>query len=265
MKWELAIIAAAVLAVAGVSRRLTGASGSPAMVFVLIGVPAGPLVLDEVAPSPTGAFMRTLAEGTLTVVLFADASRIKLIGSGFIAAFVARIIFDRLARTESEEASRFNEELGALLGGIAFLVFGAVLLGPALKYLSWQIALYAVLSLTVIRTLPDAISMIGADAKLPTRAFLGWFGPGGIPTCEEATSGVRDSRFRSAHGSTRFRYRRNGHTARQAWKRSQGSSPGSPTGDQPRQPGSGRRAHREGEMAARGPVATRAALAPCPR
>jgi hypothetical protein len=40
------------------------------------------------------------------------------------------------------EASRLNEELGALLGGDV-LIFGAFLLGPTLKHVSWQIALYA--------------------------------------------------------------------------------------------------------------------------
>ena len=58
-------------------------------------------------------------------------------------------IFGALAGQESEEASRLNEELGGLLGGLTFLIFGAVLLGPALKHVSWQIALYAVLSLTL--------------------------------------------------------------------------------------------------------------------
>ena len=64
-----------------------------------------------------------------------------------------------------------NEELGALLGGVTFLIFGAVLLGPALKHVSWQIALYAVLSLTLVRMLPVAIAMIGsrqvADGRVP--------------------------------------------------------------------------------------------------
>src|SRR5271169_3905834 len=60
------------------SRRLTGTSVTAAMVFVAVGVLVGPLVFDAVAESPTGAAVRTLAEATLTVVLFADASRIKL-------------------------------------------------------------------------------------------------------------------------------------------------------------------------------------------
>ena len=78
MKWELAIVAAAVLLVAGVSRRLTDTPFTPAMAFVLIGLLVGPLVIDEVTVAPTGATVRTLAEATLAVVLFADASRIKL-------------------------------------------------------------------------------------------------------------------------------------------------------------------------------------------
>ena len=78
MKWELAIIAGAVLAVAGVSRRLTGTPVTPAMAFVLIGLLVGPLVLDQAAPAPTSSNVRAFAEATLAVVLFADASRIKL-------------------------------------------------------------------------------------------------------------------------------------------------------------------------------------------
>jgi NhaP-type Na+/H+ or K+/H+ antiporter len=67
-----------------------------------------------------------------------------------------------------------------LLGGVTFLIFGAVLLGPALDHLSWQIALYAVLSLTFVRMLPVAVAMVGTGARMPTVGFLGWFGPRGL-------------------------------------------------------------------------------------
>src|SRR5947209_4447024 len=311
MKWDIAIVAGALLAVAGVSRRLTDTPCTPAMVFVLIGLLVGPFVLDEVTVSPAGETVRTLAEATLAVVLFADASRIKLRvlkqeyavplrllaiglpltivigallaavmfghlnageavvlavllaptdaalgqavvteprlpsrirqglnvesglndgicvplllialaaadveaktstshhavsivaeeigygilggvaaglaaaavvaighrrdlisgswlqvtpiagaglaygfavalgGSGFIAAFLAGAIFGGLVPEESEDGSRLNEEIGAVLGGVTLLIFGAVLLGPTLKHVSWQIALYPVLS-----------------------------------------------------------------------------------------------------------------------
>jgi NhaP-type Na+/H+ or K+/H+ antiporter len=119
MKWELAVIAATVLAVAAVSRRLTGTSVTPAMVFVAIGVLVGPLVLDGVTAAPMGAAVRTLAEATLAVVLFADAARIKarvlrreyavplrLLGVGLpltiaLGAVLAAVIFGQLNATEA--------------------------------------------------------------------------------------------------------------------------------------------------------------------
>jgi sodium/hydrogen antiporter len=78
MKWDLPIVAGALLAVAGVSRRLTATPFTPAMAFVLIGLLVGPFVRDKVTVSPASETVRTLAEATLAVVLFADASRIKL-------------------------------------------------------------------------------------------------------------------------------------------------------------------------------------------
>ena len=48
------------------------------MVFVAIGVLVGSEVLGEVTPSPTGSTVRVLAEATLALVLFSDASRIRL-------------------------------------------------------------------------------------------------------------------------------------------------------------------------------------------
>ena len=43
-----------------------------------------------------------------------------------------------------------------------------------------MVLLYAILSLTVIRMLPIALSLIGSGVSGPTRFFLGWFGPRGL-------------------------------------------------------------------------------------
>ena len=67
-----------------------------------------------------------------------------------------------------------------MLSAVTFIVFGAVLLGPVLGDVTWSIALYAILSLTVVRMLPVAIAMTGTGARGPTLAFLGWFGPRGL-------------------------------------------------------------------------------------
>jgi sodium/hydrogen antiporter len=100
-------------------------------------------------------------------------------GSGFIAAFVGGLVFGGLRRHRGAEVSYLIEQAGVVLAAVTFVVFGAVLLGPALRDLTWEVALYAVLSLTLIRMLPVAASMIGTGALPPTVAFLGWFGPRG--------------------------------------------------------------------------------------
>ena len=93
-------------------------------------------------------------------------------GSGFIAAFVAGMAFRLALGRDPEELNELSEQVGNVLNGVTFVLFGAILLGPALGELSWELALYAVLSLTVVRMLPVAIAMLGshargADARLP--------------------------------------------------------------------------------------------------
>jgi NhaP-type Na+/H+ or K+/H+ antiporter len=101
-------------------------------------------------------------------------------GSGFVAAFVGGMVFGGIRRRVGGEVGYLIEEVGGLLGAATFVVFGAVLLEPALDDLSWAIAGYAVLSLTVVRMVPVAIAMIGTRARPRTVAFLGWFGPRGL-------------------------------------------------------------------------------------
>ena len=48
MKWDLALVALAVLMVAAGSRRLEGTSVTPAMAFMFIGLLIGPLVVNGV-------------------------------------------------------------------------------------------------------------------------------------------------------------------------------------------------------------------------
>jgi NhaP-type Na+/H+ or K+/H+ antiporter len=351
--WTLTIVALAVLAVAAVSRRLSATRVTPAMVFVAIGVLVGPLMLDEVNAAPKSSMVRTLAEATLALVLFSDASRINartlrrestipvrllgiglpltivlgsllaavlfghlslseaviigvilaptdaglgqavvtdrrlpqrirqslnvesglndgvcvplllialaaasssghtghvvleeigwglvagvgagalaayvvklaggrsliagswrqvipvaaatlaygiavaLGGSGFIAAFVAGMLFGTLLRGDTGEITIFADEAGALLDGVTFLFFGAVLLGPTLEHVTWQMALYAVLSLTVVRMLPVALALWGSNARPPTVALMGWLGPRGLASIVFAVI-VQDSQL----------------------------------------------------------------------
>ena len=116
----------------------------------------------------------------VTGAVIAYGIALALGGSGFIAAFVAGALFGLIARDDAARAMGFTDETGAVLNSVTFLVFGAVLLGPELEHVTWQIVLYAVLSLTIVRMLPVAISLWGTHARRPTAAFIGWFGPRGL-------------------------------------------------------------------------------------
>jgi NhaP-type Na+/H+ or K+/H+ antiporter len=78
MEWTLAVIAIVLIAFGVISRRIDGTPVTPAMIFVGVGLLIGPQALALLDTSPTGEWLKILAEATLTVVLFADASRIDL-------------------------------------------------------------------------------------------------------------------------------------------------------------------------------------------
>ena len=101
-------------------------------------------------------------------------------GSIFIAAFSAGFVFGVLRRDEGGQVTYLVDEGGEFFNAVTFVVFGAVILGPVLDELSWQLVLYALLSLTLVRMLPVALAMLGTGARAPTIAFLGWFGPRGL-------------------------------------------------------------------------------------
>jgi NhaP-type Na+/H+ or K+/H+ antiporter len=110
----------------------------------------------------------------------AYGAAVGLGGSGFIAAFVAGTVYGVVGRAHSDAAMAYTEETGALLNAVTFFMFGAVLLGPALEHVTWQVAVYALVSLTVARMVPVAVALYGTRARAPTVAFLGWFGPRGL-------------------------------------------------------------------------------------
>ncbi len=364
MEWSLTILALALIAVATVSKRLTGSPITPAILFVSIGLLVGPKVLDGIDIESTSSTVRALAEATLAFVLFSDASRIDLgalrrevsvpvrllgiglpltialgalaagvifdqltfweaaivaiilaptdaalgqavvteprvpgrirqglnvesglndgicvpllfaavaaadvqssisggrtgltlvldevgygivggvaaalligavvnyagrkdlidgawrqvipaagaalaygtanalDGSGFIAAFVAGMVFRAVIKRDPGDMNELTEEVGSVLNGLTFVIFGAILLGPALGDLSWDLVLYGVLSLTVVRIIPVAIAMLGTHARLPTLGFMGWFGPRGLASIVFAVIIIEESQLPHEH------------------------------------------------------------------
>ena len=86
----------------------------------------------------------------------------------------------------------FVEETGALVSLLVWLAFGAVAVVPALESLTWQIVVYAVLSLTVIRMAPVAVALVGARLGRAAVAFIGWFGPRGLASVVFALLALED-------------------------------------------------------------------------
>jgi len=125
----------------------------------------------------TGPFLRL---GALAVAILCFAAAEEVGGNGFIAAFVGGLAFGNTAKRICPTVHTFAETEGQLLTILTFLIFGAVLLPVGLANLNWQVAVYAALSLTVIRMIPVALSLMGKGLRWETLAFLGWFGPRGL-------------------------------------------------------------------------------------
>ena len=79
-----------------------------------------------------------------------------------------------------ERLIQLTDAEGQLLNLSVFFIFGILVIG-LVQPLSWEIALYALLSLTLIRMLPVAISLIRTHLRSVSVLFMGWFGPRGSP------------------------------------------------------------------------------------
>ena len=118
--------------------------------------------------------------GILSLSILAYVCAEMIGGNGFIAAFVGGLVFGNCLRHPCTYLFEFMESEGQLLMLITFLVFGAALLPEGLANVNVTFVVYALLSLTAIRMIPIALSLLGSGIRLPTHLFLGWFGPRGL-------------------------------------------------------------------------------------
>lgn len=115
----------------------------------------------------------------LTLALIAWALADLSGGNGFIAAYVGGLAVGPTVERLGEHLIRFTEAEGQLLNFSVFFIFGVLVIG-LIGPLSWEVALYALLSLTLIRMLPVALSLIGTHLRSISVLFVGWFGPRGL-------------------------------------------------------------------------------------
>ncbi len=145
---------------------------------VLVGAGGGFLVRWAADREWMNHSFRQLTGLLLAVLAYALALQIG--GNGFIAAFVAGMSLGCVSQKFCGSLQQFMEAEGQLLALLTFLLLGTTLVWSSFQMLTVSAVVYAVLSLTAIRMIPVALSLIGSGVKRPTVYFLGWFGPRGL-------------------------------------------------------------------------------------
>ena len=188
------------VAIAGAATAGHAASTGPgaAVAELALGVLVGAVVGGAGGFVVNAARRRGWAEGgfagsaVLALAICAYACSLALHGNGFIAAFTGGLAYRLGGGRRGQRLVPYVEETGALVSLLVWLAFGAVAVVPAFEGLTWQTALYAVLSLTVIRMAPAALSLTGAGLSRPAVAFVGWFGPRGLASVVFALLALED-------------------------------------------------------------------------
>lgn len=119
-----------------------------------------------------------LASLSIAILAFSAAELVH--GNGFIAAYFAGLMLGTQTKAIRDRIREFGEAESQIMVLIIFLLFGMILVPISFPFWDWRAVVYAVLSLTVIRMLPVALSLMGSGLDRKTIWFIGWFGPRGI-------------------------------------------------------------------------------------
>ena len=169
-----------------------GEGGSTMLALRLVAQELGIGLVVGVGLASIGAWImrRCLERGWLTeiwkqvTVIFLAISCFtvaqSLHGSGYIAAFVGGIVFGYNAKEATHKLVLAAEGTGEALALVTWMLFGSAVIGQVFEFFTWQVVVYALLSLTVVRMLPVFLCLSGTGENTRSRLFLGWFGPRGL-------------------------------------------------------------------------------------
>ena len=184
------VMICAALASAGAEGAETSRSAGEWLAYGGLQVLLGPLVGGSIAVVGGRLISRAVDRkwmsssferlGGLSLALLAYLGAEEAGGNGFISAFVAGLSLGKTAPEICPTIHEFIEAEGQALMLLVFLLLGGALAGPALMEATPAMIAYALLSLTLIRMLPTAASLVGARLNPVTTIFLGWFGPRGL-------------------------------------------------------------------------------------
>jgi NhaP-type Na+/H+ or K+/H+ antiporter len=146
---------------------------------VAVGVVGGLLLL--LAARRGWASSTSLQIGVLGLAGLAYAGSVAVEGNGFVAAFLAGLVFRAVTRGALADRVEYTETTGQVLTVLVWTIFGALFAAPVLTDgVEARPIAYAVLSLTVVRGLAVAVALAGRRLQRATVLFMGWFGPRGL-------------------------------------------------------------------------------------
>ena len=102
-------------------------------------------------------------------------------GSGFIAVFLAGLLFDKFStKTVRTELIEDSEHIADFTSLMIWCLFGYACAYLVLPKLNFEIVTYALLSTTLIRIIPVMLSLLFTSLNLKERFTFAWFGPRGL-------------------------------------------------------------------------------------
>ena len=152
--------------------------GFGVLVGALVGASGAWLVREAIRWGWISDTFERLALLALALLAYALAGFVG--GNGFIAAFAGGLCAGPFLRGIGERAVGFADAEGQLLNAAVFFTFGAVAIPFILDEMDLSVAIYAGLSLSVIRMLPVGIALLGTRLRGVSVLFMGWFGPRGL-------------------------------------------------------------------------------------
>jgi NhaP-type Na+/H+ or K+/H+ antiporter len=186
------------LAIAGAAAAEHGGGVGHAVLELLVGVLAGAAVgaaggwLLRVARRHDWVDEAFGGPAVLALAVAAYAGALVMGGNGFVAAFVAGTAFGAAAGPGRPQGVRYVEQTAGLAGLLVWTFVGAVAVPRLVDAPAWRLALYAVLSLTVVRMLPVAVALLGSGLGRRAALFIGWFGPRGLASLLFALLALED-------------------------------------------------------------------------
>ncbi|MFT6557424.1 cation:proton antiporter [Sneathiella sp.] len=148
------------------------------LIGALVGYGGGRLVDLAVNFGLMESTFQRLASISIALLAYAFAEFFD--GNGFIAAFFAGLFLGVKSLAVRKRIQAFGGAEGQMLSLYIFFILGLVGVPIAVPYLDLTMVAYSLLSLTIVRMMPVALSMIGSGWTGFSVLFVGWFGPRGI-------------------------------------------------------------------------------------